>query len=167
MTTKKVIYIVAAALGAVILMGGIATVAVMADGGPQGGPGAPGGKLLDRVAQILNIDRQKLVDAFKQAGSEMRQDAASSRFDKLVADGKLTQDQANQYKAWLAARPAGMPFIFMGAQNLDKALADGKITQDQYNAIKAWLAQKPAFELPKPERPAGGRLHRGPAGNAG
>jgi hypothetical protein len=162
MSTKKVLYIVAGLLVAGLLIAGISAAATFADNGQ----GAAGGKVLDRVAQILNIDKQKLADAFKQASTEMRQQNTDSMFAKWVTDGKLTQAQADQYKAWLAAKPAGVPFWGMGAQgtqNLDNALKDGKITQDQYNTIKAWLAQKPNVELPKPDRPAGSHAPKGPA----
>ncbi len=134
--------------------------------GGRGGPGGPGGsgdmEIMTRVAQILNIDKQKLSDAFKQAGSELAQTRMDAMFAKWVTDGKLTQAQADQYKAWLKAKPEGVPGFGMGSgdvtkdtEMMSKILAGGKITQAQYDAWKAWIAQKPAFELPKPEKPAG------------
>ncbi|MGD0854528.1 MAG: hypothetical protein ABSA18_01810 [Dehalococcoidia bacterium] len=108
-----------------LLIAGITAATTFADNGQ----GKAGGKLLDRVAQLLNIDQQKLTDAFKQAGNELRQDRMNSMFDKWVSDGKLTQDQANQYKTWLAAKPAGTFGPFMGQTAMDKLLKDGKITQ--------------------------------------
>jgi hypothetical protein len=136
-------------------------------GGPPGGPG--GNEMMARVAQILGIDQQKLTDAFKQAGSELAQKRMDDMFAKWVTDGKLTQAQADQYKAWLNARPEGVPVFGMGSgdatrdnEMMSKLLADGKITQAQFDAWKAWIAQKPTFDLPKPERPAGA-----PAGTRG
>lgn len=124
-------------------------------GGPMGGPN---GKVMERAAQILGIDQQKLADAFKQAEKELAQKNMDDLFAKWVSDGKLTQAQADQYKVWLNARPADMPpLAFMDAakatEALDRLLKDSRITQAQYDACKAWLAQKPAFELPKPDRP--------------
>jgi len=173
---KKVIGLAAGMLAIVLLITGIMT-AVNADntntsteapaGLPPGPPpgrgfGAPlGGDILEKVAAKLNIDKATLEDAFKQVMLEEQQARQNDMFAKLVTDGKLTQEQADAYKAWLAAKPAGVPGfpVFDAAKStdmLDKLLKGGKITQTQYDAYKAWVAQKPAVELPKPERPAGG-----------
>jgi hypothetical protein len=152
MSTKKILCIAAGVLVAGLLIAGITTAATFADNGQ----GPAGVKLLDRVAQLLNVDKQKLADAFKQAGTELRQDRTTNMFNKLVTDGKLTQDQANQYKAWLAAKPAGAFGPLMGLTVMDKMLKDGKITQAQYDAWKTWWNQKPGFDLPKPDKAAAG-----------
>lgn len=175
---KKVLCLAVGILAIVVLATGVVTSAGADDtkttgtaqsgppSGGHGGPGGPGGpgdtEMLTRVAQILSIDKQKLSDAFKQAGSELAQKRMDDMFAKWVTDGKLTQAQADQYKAWLKAKPAGVPGFGMGsgdatrdAEMMSKMLADNKITQAQYDAWKTWIAQKPAFELPKPEKPAG------------
>ncbi len=146
---KKVTYVLAGVLAAAVLVAGVAT-AAYADDGKGAAKGPWGGRMLERVAQIVNIDQQKLADAFKQAGSEMRQEGINDRFAKWVSEGKLTQEQADQYKAWLAARPNG---AFMGPKVMDKLLADGKIDQAQYDVTKAWWDKKPNIELPKPQKP--------------
>ena len=175
---KKVLCLAVGILAIVVLISGVVA-SVNADsanttdttksGPPPGSPGGPGGpngqgdnEMMTRVAQILNIDKQKLTDAFRQAGSELAQTRMDEMFAKWVTDGKLTQAQADQYKAWLKAKPEGVPGFGMGfgdatkdTEMMSKMLTDGKITQDQYDAWKAWIAQKPAFELPKPEKPAG------------
>jgi len=172
---KKVLGLAAGMLAVVLLITGVMT-AVNADNrsaaatAPAGmPPGAPHGKgpnascnsdILAKVAAKLNIDKAALQDAFKQVMLEEQQARQDDMFAKLVTDGKLTQEQADAYKAWLSAKPADMPgFPFFAGANtdmLDKLLKDGKITQAQYDAYKAWIAQKPAVELPKPEKPAGG-----------
>jgi hypothetical protein len=58
-----------------------------------------------KVATILGIDQAKVEAAFTQAQKEMRTDAENSRLAKMVADGTITQEQADQYKAWLASQP--------------------------------------------------------------
>jgi hypothetical protein len=139
-------------------------------GGRPGGPGGPGGpELMTRVAQILKIDKQNLEDAFKQAGSELAQKNMDNLFAGWIKDGKLTQAQADQYKAWLKAKPADMPGFGFGSgdpardnEMMSNLLKDGKIKQAQYDAWKAWIAQKPTFDLPKPERPAGAPPHNKP-----
>jgi len=122
--------------------------AALADDG-QNSQVKPNG-LLARVAQILNIDLQKLTDAFKQAISEMRAEKQNTRFQNLVENGTLTQEQADQLKAWLDSRP-DIPGV--GPRNLDQALKDGKITQEQYDAFQAWLKAKP--DVPLPEKQPG------------
>ncbi len=61
-----------------------------------------------RVAAILGIDEQKVQDAFNQAQREMTDEALDARIQKLVEDGKLTQEQADQYKEWWQSRPDTM-----------------------------------------------------------
>jgi len=164
---KKVMYLAAGIVALVVLITGIVTVAnaedTKKDGPPQGPGCAPPNNdtMMQKVAQILGIDKQKLLDAFKQAGGAMEQQRINEMFAKWVTDGKLTQAQADQYKAWLATKPDGVPGFFGGSDNvtrdnemLSRLLKDGKITQAQYDSIKAWLAKKPNIELPRPEKPA-------------
>ena len=151
--SKSAKYIVLPVIAAALLVAGVATIA-NADDSKDVRPQWGGGKLLERVAQILNIEPQKLADAFKQASAEIHKEAMDNRFAEWVAAGKLTQDQADQLKAWQASKP-DMPF--MGSiKMIDKLLEDGKITQEQYDAHKAWLDQKPKVDLPMPQRPGKG-----------
>ena len=61
--------------------------------------------LMTRVADILGIDKQDLENAFKQAQSEIRENALDTRLQELVKQGTWTQQQADAYKAWIKARP--------------------------------------------------------------
>ena len=71
---------------------------------------APSGNtLLARVAVILGIDQQKVEDAFKQAAREQQSEALTNRLKALVEAGKMTQAEADQYKAWAESRP-DVPF---------------------------------------------------------
>ncbi len=65
----------------------------------------PGKTLLARVATILGIDQQKVENAFTKAQSEMQQEALDAYLKKLVDEGKITKEQADQYKKWWQARP--------------------------------------------------------------
>ena len=128
--------------------------------------------MLARVVQILGIDQAKLTSAFKQAGSELRDE----RFAKLVDDGKLTQEQVNQIKAWEAARPAdpkadpeafkawmesrpdvpmpGLKARIYKADHdklLEELVKNGKLTQAQADQIKDWWASRPADPKDNPE----------------
>jgi len=141
-------YVLAGVLAVALLLSG-AVVAVNADNGQKVDGLRPAGKILDRVAQILKIDKQTLIDAFKQAGGEVRQQGLIDRLDKLVADGKLTQDQADQYKSWLASKPAE---VVIAPQAMGTLLKNGKVTQAQYDLWKAWWDTKPDVPLPKPDK---------------
>ena len=161
--TKK--FIIAAVLIAVVLVAG--TVGVALAQGPQDNPG-PRQNIMARVAQILGISQQDLENAFKQAASEQKEAAMDARFDKLVADGKISAEDAAKLKEWQSKKP-DMPGIggrlIMGGEKADallqKLLADGKITQGQIDAYKSWLESRPDVQLPKPEggkRPGRGFL---------
>lgn len=69
------------------------------------GDEAPAKTLFARVATILGIDQQKLEDAFAQAQSEMQTEALDTYLQKLVDEGKITQDEAQKYKEWWQAKP--------------------------------------------------------------
>ena len=113
-------FIIIGLLATVLLVGSIGGVAFA-----QTGSGSPAGVLLTqnvsenvsqpktllaRVAKILGIDQQKLENAFTQAQSEMKNEALDNYLKKLVDEGKITQAQADQYKAWVQARPDMEPF---------------------------------------------------------
>jgi len=61
--------------------------------------------VIDKVAEILGIDAQTVKDAFAQAQDEVQQAALKARLDKLVADGKITQAQEDEYLAWAQSEP--------------------------------------------------------------
>lgn len=127
--SKKVRVLVSVVVAVVLLTVG-STVAVMAHGEESAPPPAPATKtligtanataLLARVAQILGIPQQDLVNAFKQAQQEMREEASTRALekftralDKAVANGRLTQEQADQIKAWWQQRPEALgPGLF-------------------------------------------------------
>ena len=60
-----------------------------------------------RVAQILGLDEQTVEDAINQANRELRQERAQEKLDALVASGDITQDEADEYMAWLESAPDG------------------------------------------------------------
>jgi len=61
--------------------------------------------LATRVADILNISKQELENAFKQAQGELRGKALDTRLQELVNQESWTQQQADAFKAWIKARP--------------------------------------------------------------
>lgn len=67
--------------------------------------------LLDRIATIYQdktgqtLDKQALIDSFQQAQKDIRSEALDNYLNKLVDQGKITSDQAQQFKDWINARP--------------------------------------------------------------
>lgn len=152
---KKIARFLLSSVLATTMVAGTAGVALADDG--QSGQGKQDG-LLARVAQILNIDVQKLRDAFKQALTELHTEKQNAGLQNLVTSGKLTQDQADKLKAWFDSRP-DVPRVGPKGLALDQLLKDGKITQEQYDAYQAWTKAKPDVPLPEPKAPGqqGGR----------
>jgi len=74
--------------------------------------------LLARVAEILDIPQEDLVNAFQQARQEMREEAFIRYLDKAVEDGLITQQEADEIREWWEQRPEGMnrltPRRFLG-----------------------------------------------------
>jgi len=111
-------FILMALLTIVVLAGTIGGVVLAADNGDDSQPKAQQGALLEKVCDIYNanpdrpgdIDCDLLKDAFTQAGNEMRDEALDKYLDELVAQGKIDDQQAQDYKAWLDSRPADIPF---------------------------------------------------------
>jgi len=108
--SKKFIAIVVAA---VLVIGGSVGAVLAADNGDENGssPLAQHAAMLDRVCAIYQentgttIDPQALQVAFAQASSEMQDEAMQNRLQNLVEQGKITQDEADQYHEWWQARP--------------------------------------------------------------
>ncbi len=106
--TKKRLIIISSVVAVVIVVMGLLASTVFAETPTltTGTATSPQSVLMARVAGILGIDQAKVEAAFTQAQQEIRSDAEAARLAKLVADGKLTQEQADQYKAWLDSKPS-------------------------------------------------------------
>jgi hypothetical protein len=124
---KKFIII---ALVTVLVVGGIlgGVAIAQADDDDSSQPQARGTALLEKVAEIYEkntgvaIDSEELQKALTEAGQELRDEAKDAFLQKLVDEGKITQEQADQFKAWLEDMPA--------------------FPTDEF---KAWMDERPAF----------------------
>jgi hypothetical protein len=65
-----------------------------------------GKTLAARVATILGLDQSRVDAAFTQAQKDMQTEALDNQLKSLVSAGKITQAQADQYKAWVQSRPS-------------------------------------------------------------
>ena len=67
--------------------------------------------LLDRVCAIYEektgvaIDSEQLKDALDQAQSELQEEALENWLQDLVDNGKITQEEVDQYLEWWQSRP--------------------------------------------------------------
>ena len=114
MTIRRWLVIPAVAgLAAVVAVGGIAA----AGSGERGETGS-------RVAEILDLDEQTVTDAFKQAMQRQFDEALQAKLDKLVEAGRITQEQADELKAWYDERPEGVPLLGFGKQGFRKGVGD-------------------------------------------
>jgi hypothetical protein len=83
---------------------------------------------LEKVAEIYEdntgdpINADELQQAFIEAGQALKDEAFDNYLQKLVDEEKITQNQADEYKAWLNDRPALMTDEF-----------------------KEWMESRPAF----------------------
>ena len=105
-------FIAGVVLAAVLLAGSIGGVALAADNGDNDNqPGTSFQALWDKVSVIYEqktgvaLDQEVLKDAFAQAQSELRTEALQSRLQDLVGQGKITQEQADQYLKWQQEKP--------------------------------------------------------------
>lgn len=108
-------FILIAVVVAVVLVGSISGVVLAQTGSTDN---TSGKTLLGRVATILGIDQQTVESAFAKAQRDMRDEALSNYLQKLVDQGKITKEQADQYQNWWQARPETpmpVPFERFGA----------------------------------------------------
>jgi hypothetical protein len=63
--------------------------------------------LLVRV-EILGISQEELVDIFRQAQQEMRQEAFIRALDKAVEEGLITQGEFDEIKEWWESKPEAL-----------------------------------------------------------
>jgi len=166
-------FIIIGVVGALLLVASIGGVAY-AQAGEGEGPGA----MLDKVCEIYQqntgttINQQALKDAFAQAREEMRPpalpapqdrpqmdpEAMKDRLQNLVTDGKITQAQADEFTAWLNAKPDTTSF--------EQQLQDWQEGRPEMPAeMKAWLEAKP--DIPFGFGPPGHGKFPGPRGFGG
>lgn len=116
-------FIVIAVIVGVIAVGGVAGVAIAKTAGTAGSNTSTAVALatsdntsqglIGRVATILGLPQSTVQNAFDQAQKDMANQALQNRLSGLVQQGKITQDQANQYQNWYESRP-DVPLPGMG-----------------------------------------------------
>ena len=104
--SKKVKVLVSILVAALLLtMGGVTMVMAEGEGETTPPPEATKQSLLERVAEILEINQEDLTDAFKQAQQEMKDESFIKHLNQAVASGHITQEQADDIIEWWELRP--------------------------------------------------------------
>ena len=112
-------FIISAVLALIILAAGIGGVA-LADNGDEDTSATPFGTLWEKMATVLQEDgidvtSDQLQSAFTEAKEGLRAEAMQSFLDEMVAQEKITQEQADAYRDWIEAKPdMGEGFGFGG-----------------------------------------------------
>ena len=105
MSRKAEVFISALVLALLLTVGATATVMAEGEEETTPPPEASAKGLLERVADILEIDREDLIDAFKQARQEMMGDTFIDRLSLAVEEGLITQQQADEIMEWWGQKP--------------------------------------------------------------
>ena len=92
-------------LVAVLLLTVGGTAIAMAQEEEEPAPPVESNGLLARVAEILDIPEEDLIDAFGQARQEMREEVFLNALDKAVEEGLITQEEAGEIREWWAQKP--------------------------------------------------------------
>jgi predicted secreted protein len=133
--SKKVKIILSVLLVVVVLTAGVVSVA-LAQTPPPPQPQPEGKGLLARVAEILggNVTEQRLIDAFKQANMQVREEAIEKALTRAAENGRITKEQANQIRQWWQQRPAALDSLISGflprlAPRLQPIAVKGQLTR--------------------------------------
>ena len=104
--SKKVKVLISVLVATLLLTVGGATMVMAEEEGETTPPPEASAKgLLERVADILEIDQEDLINAFKQAQQEIGGEAFISRLNQAVEEGLITQEQADEIIKWWLEKP--------------------------------------------------------------
>ena len=102
----------------------------------------PRNAINDRVAEILGIEREDLDSAMQVARKEHHEKKREEHLSALVEAGTITQEQADEIKAWQNNKPEAM-------NKLNKLIAQGERSNIAAHKVaeetgyqKKWLYSK-------------------------
>ena len=101
MKKRTLAIVLAAGLLAVAAFGGAA---LAQTSGSDGGAASFAARLADKLG-LAEADVQTAVDEVR---AEMREERLDAKLDALVESGKITQEQADEYRAWIESAPDGL-----------------------------------------------------------
>jgi len=163
---KQTLKIAVAGVGVGVVS--LAGVGLASAHGPGGNNNEVRDEIQNRVAEILEIDATDLGNALQQAREEHKTAEMDTRLEQAVADGTITQEEADEIRAWLDDRSEVLdelkgegghhgPGQDSGGDGLEVRLAelveDGTITQAEADVALAWSVDRPeAMSEIRPER---------------
>ena len=125
---SKRMKVLVSVLVAVLLLVASGTAIAMAQEEEEPAPPVESNGLLARVAEILDIPEEDLIDAFGQARQEMKEEVFLNALDKAVAEGLITQEEAGELKEWWAQKPDVLDRgLFRHAFRFKGSRADGML----------------------------------------
>jgi hypothetical protein len=103
--SKKVKVLIAVLAAVLVLTIGGVTAALAQDELPTPPRGEIQESFLTKVADNLGVSLDELQAAITSAQQEIRDEALTSRLDKAVEEGRLTQEEADALKEWWEQKP--------------------------------------------------------------
>ena len=114
-----------------------------------------GSSISDRVAELLGISPDDLESAVSQARTEARAERLASKLEAAVAEGIITQEEADAIQDWFNGKPEALSNIrHMGLRQavhndelesfLAGLVADEIINQSESDEISSWISARPA-----------------------
>jgi hypothetical protein len=85
----------------VALVGGVVLAEATGDDGS-------GGSDEENKGFAARVEENTVADAVKQAKQEMYEEKLQAKLDALVESGRITQEEADEYKEWMDSRPKGI-----------------------------------------------------------
>jgi len=165
--SKKVKVLVLVLVAVLLLtLGGTATV-VAQDGSDQDEPTQEEtevgrkGRFLAKVAELLDMTEEELIEILKQARQELRDEAFVNYVNKAAEKGLITPEEAKEIIDWWENRPEAVDKLFPYAHILqarrgqhltavpDKPIRWGCITDNVTNQIRMQWQNRPEVQ----ERP--------------
>ncbi len=101
--SRKMKTLVAVMVAVLVLTAGSAALVMAQEEEPPPTPETNG--LLSKVAEILGIPQEDLSNAFQQARQELKQDAFQQFLNKAIEEGRINQEEADEYLEWWEQRP--------------------------------------------------------------
>jgi len=107
--------------------------------------------VMTRVAEILELEESTVQDAFSQAHQEQHEAALQNKLDRMVANEKISQEQADDIWDWYLAKPdVDLPLeriTFRSEKavqrHIDRIVEAGWITQADADAVIEWHQGQP------------------------
>lgn len=104
--SKKVKVLISVMVAVLLVVTGATVVMAQEESEPTPEIGAKG--LLVRVADILDISPEELIDAFRQVRQEMTQEALIGALGRAVENECIAQEESTQIMEWWQQRPEAM-----------------------------------------------------------